>query len=307
MIRWHSPGPRKGADFLVHVDPQQLKVAGVEVVAMYLKNTTKEQVKAYHDAGLSVLLIHQRGYEGKGPNPAAAGAAHGAEAANQARALGYPSTLPIIFASMGDYDNTDTTIPGSVSYWNAARKAAAAGGYPKAGVYGDWDLLARIGANSALNCQTAAKSWSFDWVARKWRGVHPTAHMVQYPSKVAATPVKGKWFGVAIDPLDLVKQVPAWAPGAPPVSKPVPVPKPTLRYRLPNMTGLEVRNLQAVMKFWGWHRGVVDGKFGRETASSVARMQTALKVPADKVYGPVTAAALQRFATAMKALAEAAK
>ena len=37
MIKLHTTGARKGADFLAHVDPAQLKAQGVEIVGFYLK------------------------------------------------------------------------------------------------------------------------------------------------------------------------------------------------------------------------------------------------------------------------------
>ena len=294
MIKWHTLGARKAADFLVHVDPAQLKAGGYELVAFYLKAATKEQVRKYQDAGLSVLMIHQRGYEGK--LGATYGAKHGAEAKAQALALGYPTDLPIIFASMGDYDNAGPLTAKSVAYWKAA--AAACKPY-KAGVYGDWELLEQIGRESALNVQAAAKGWSWNWLTNKWRGAHPTAHMLQRPSIAYAKPVPG-WAGVRIDPLDILRLTPGWA------KAPVPqitVAKPTLKLRIPRMRGAEVVLLQRQLRFWGWSTGPADGVFGPVTADGVARMQLALKVKVDKVYGPVTAAAFQRFANAMAARA----
>jgi|GEM_PF-6624471 len=297
MLTAHTKGARKGADFLYHVDPKQLKAAGVELVAFYLKRATVAQVKAYHDAGISVLMIHQRGYEGQLPNSAVIGREHGLEAKRQALALGYPTNLPIIFASMGDYDVTQKNIANSVAYWKAAKAAVAP--FP-CGAYGDWDLLQQIGGLSACNVQNAAKGWSFDWVLRKWRGIHPTAHMVQSPSVAFGSP-SVVWPGTRIDWLDIVRTVTAWGPTAP---KPVVVaPRPTLRYRLPNMTGVEVKRLQDQLRYWKWSTGPSDGKFGRMTQAGVKNMQRSLKVTVDGVYGPQTAGALQRFLNAMQALA----
>ncbi len=295
MIKWHTLGARKAADFLVHVDPAQLKAGGFELVAFYLKSATKEQVRAYQNAGLSVLMIHQRGYEGK--LGATYGAKHGAEAKAQALALGYPTDLPIIFASMGDYDNSGALTDKSVAYWRAA--AAACKPY-KAGVYGDWELLERIGRESALNVQAAAKGWSWNWLSNKWRGPHPTAHMLQRPSTAYARPVPG-WAGVRIDPLDILRLTPGWAKNPPaPVVR---VAKPTLKLRTPRMRGAEVVLLQRQLRFWNWSTGPADGVFGTVTQQGVKRMQSALKVTADGIYGPVTAAAYQKFANDMAALA----
>lgn len=301
MIKWHTLGLKKAADFLVHVDPAQLKAGGFELVAFYLKSATKEQVRAYQNAGLSVLMIHQRGYEGK--LGATYGAKHGAEAKAQALALGYPTDLPIIFASMGDYDNSGALTAKSVEYLRAAVRAAAP---YKFGIYGDHDLITAVEADkelrgkSACTVQAAAKSWSWNWLTNKWRGPHPTAHMLQRPSTAYAKPVPG-WAGVRIDPLDILRLTPGWAKNPPaPVVR---VAKPTLKLRTPRMRGAEVVLLQRQLRFWNWSTGPADGVFGPVTQQGVKRMQSALKVAADGVYGPVTAAAFQKFANDMAALA----
>lgn len=312
MLKAHTPGARKGADFLVHVDPAQLKAQGVELVGMYLKNTTRERIDAYHKAGISVFLIHQRGYEGRGPDPAGAGRRHGEEANVQAAALGYPLDMPIVFASMGDYDNTAATIPGSVAYAKAAKRACR---WP-VGWYADWDLQEVLAkeAPGVFNVQTAARAWSFDWIRRRYRGIHPAVHIEQRPPRAVAKqnvsddPNRLDWYGVAVDPLNIIKPINGWSnritpppPAKPPVQ--VTVARPTLRWRLPNMSGAEVILLQRQMKFWRWYTGPVNGRFGTVTRDAVKKMQRALRVPVDGIYGPVTAAAFKRFAEAMAAIA----
>ena len=292
MLKAMTPGARKGADFLAHVDPGQLRAAGVEVVGFYLKNASKPIIAAYQQAGISVFLIHQRGYEGRGPNPAAAGHRHGLEATEQAQALGYPKDMPIMFASMGDYDNTLGTLSGSVAYWNAAQKACA---YP-AGVYGDHDLLQQLGPRSALSVQAAAKAWSYDWLRMKWKGPHPTAHMLQYPS-IAFAKGSAQFPGERIDPLDILRPFKAWAnllPDPVPVKLPA-VPKPTLRRSRSIIPNAEVRKLQAQLKFFRWYKGPEDGLFWRQTEAGVKELQRKAGVLDDGIYGPVTAAAWQRF------------
>lgn len=303
MLKTHTPGARKGADFLAHVDPHQLKAQGVELVGVYLKNTTRAHIDAYHKAGVSVFLIHQRGYEGKGPNPAAAGTTAGLEAAQQAKALGYPKGLSIVFASMGDYDNTAATLPGSVSYFRAAAAALKAGGYMAAGAYGDWDLLARIGTESALNCQAAAKAWSWNWLAGKWRGPHPSAHLLQLPSRVVAKPEAG-FPGVAVDPLDVLKPVQAWGPGPDvPPTKPVVAAKPVERRRFMLTGTLNVALLQQQLAFLKLYPYKVDGKFGKGTEDAVRRFQAQRKLSITGIYDQRTADALSKFLTDLRALA----
>jgi hypothetical protein len=293
MLKAHLPGVRKGADFLVHVDPKQLKAQGVELVGVYLKNTTRGQIDAYHKAGISVFLIHQRGYEGKGPDPVGAGKKHGLEATQQAQALGYPKDAPIVFASMGDYDNTAATLPGSVAYWNAAKSTC---GFPM-GAYGDYELLDRIGAQGVCNVQAAAKAWSFDWVKMRWKGLHPTAHMEQKPSRVVATQ-SGVWYGVAVDPLNVIKTVKLWS-GDTPVAV-VRVPPPTLRRTWKPWVNRNVTWLQKQLKGEGWYQGPLNGIFNKDTEASVKWMQAKIGLPATGVYDPVTAAKWQAYLTAKK-------
>lgn len=193
-----TPG-NHGADFLAHVDPAQLKAQGVTFVGVYLKNTTRTQIDGYHRHGIGVFLIHQNGKEGLQPNPAHWGNLAGLEANRQAAALGYPKTLPIVFASMGDYDNTPATLPGSVAYYRAAKAACL---WP-AGAYGDTELLAAVG-NTALSCLAAAKVWSKD-------APLPTVHLVQWPQQAVAMASKA-WPGVLADRLDVLRPFTVWSP-----------------------------------------------------------------------------------------------
>jgi hypothetical protein len=92
----------------------------------------------------------------------------------------------------------------------------------------------------------------------------------------------------------------------PPTPKPpkpiIIVPAPTLKLVKPiNMTGPEVAKLQQVMQFWGWYpkTSKCDGWFGPITHDAVVRMQFALKIVADGIYGPITAAKYKAFAEYM--------
>ncbi len=304
MITTHPPALRKGADFLYHVDPVQLKAQGVTLVGLYLKNTTKAHIAAYHKAGISVFMIHQRGYEGRLADSAAYGKAAGLEANRQATLLGYPKDLPIVFASMGDYDNTGTLTARSVAYYAAADLACE---WP-AGAYGDHELFNAIGA-TPLSCQAAAKSWSWNWVTNKWRGVHPTAHLLQHPSRVVAVAIT-PWQGTRADPLDITRQVKAWGPGlpTPPAPKPVTpvvVAKPILRRTISRTRNPEVVLLQRHLAFLHLYPAAsIDGRYGPITQAAVKKLQLRLKRSVTGTYDSPTAKALQVYLTNLKALAK---
>ena len=307
MFRVHHPAPRRAADFLSLVDPKVLRGNGIDVVFVYLKNITRDQIKAYHDAGLSVVLIHEaRATDGL--DGAVRGLAHGALAASQAKALGAPTDVPIVFASAGDYDVNAGNLAKSVAYWRAAKTAAAAAGYA-AGCYGDWDLLAAVGDESALNVQAAAKGWSWDWVARKWRGVHRTAHLLQAPSSVLNPKPSVQWPGSRVDFNDIVRPIRAWYPVPKPKPKPpvpvVVVPGSNLRLTWPRTRNSDVKALNNLLRFFGWAKTTGD-VFDAGTKAGVVRMQKALnkwgvmpRLVEDGIYGPKTRATLHGFLTAL--------
>lgn len=69
-------------------------------------------------------------------------------------------------------------------------------------------------------------------------------------------------------------------------------PKPTLRV---GSAGAEVYELQQHLTFWGWYASAIDGSFGPMTEAGVKKMQAALKLVQDGVYGSVTANAYLQF------------
>lgn len=81
-----------------------------------------------------------------------------------------------------------------------------------------------------------------------------------------------------------------------PPKQPIVVPAPTLRLVTPiNMSGPEVYKLQSILTFWKFYTGKQDGWFGPMTETAVKKLQTALQLKADGVWGPVTAAAYYKF------------
>lgn len=74
------------------------------------------------------------------------------------------------------------------------------------------------------------------------------------------------------------------------------VPAPTVQL---GSVGQNVKDLQSVMKFWGWYTYAIDGNCGAYTVAAIKKLQTAVNVTADGIYGPVTANAYKVWATAM--------
>lgn len=81
------------------------------------------------------------------------------------------------------------------------------------------------------------------------------------------------------------------------VPKPTPqvIPEPTIELSTPYMSGKNVMSLQTVLSFWGWYTNTIDGWAGPKTIEGIKKMQAALRVPVDGVYGPVTAAAYKNW------------
>ena len=130
--------------------------------------------------------------------------------------------------------------------------------------------------------------------------MHPTAHLLQYPSKAVATPT-ALWSGVRVDPLDVLKPISVWSAN-PPVS-PVKVAVPVLKRQTLPRYDKQVVILQAQLRFLKLYDAKVDGKFGPLTQASVKRLQQMLKRSVTGVYDTPTAVALSKFLTDLRELA----
>lgn len=78
------------------------------------------------------------------------------------------------------------------------------------------------------------------------------------------------------------------------------VPDPTIRQ---GSVGTEVRELQSELKFWGYYPYSIDGSCGPMTVDAIKKLQSALKLTADGVYGPITAGAYKNWKIALTGLA----
>lgn len=164
-----------------YADPKQTAAAGIKVVSMYLshdpsKNVTAAKVKAYHRAGIAVLL----NWESDAGRPllgGSAGRADATEAVRQAKQLiadvGYApgKTLCIYFSC--DRDVTAAQIAGPVAdYFKAAgpivRKVGGWtfkwGVFPRRrfriGVYGEADVVRYLAAHKITDAEWQTYAWS---------------------------------------------------------------------------------------------------------------------------------------------------
>jgi len=208
------------------------------------------------------------------------------KASSQALALGYPRTMPIVFASMGDYDNAGALTLKSKAYWDAARRANTT--HPS-GAYGDWDLLQQIGPVSALNVQAAARGWSWNWVTNKWRGPHPTAHLLQHASVALGSPTV-EFPGSRIDPLTILRPFEAWTADKPKLTAPHAV----IRLTDPYTTSPYVRALSECLAVYGWY-GEAQDTYGPNLENAWRQTQKRFGLPVNGVYDELGRVKLQQY------------
>jgi peptidoglycan hydrolase-like protein with peptidoglycan-binding domain len=112
------------------------------------------------------------------------------------------------------------------------------------------------------------------------------------------------WYGVAVDPNDILKPIIAWGPGpdVPPV-KPVVVAYPILRRRPQLKSDLNTALLQQQLAFLKLYPAKVDGKFGPLTEKGVKSLQVRLRISVTGIYDQRTATALSAYLTVLRALA----
>lgn len=203
-----------------YADPKAAYADGIRVVSMYLshdvsKNVTAAKVKAYHAAGIGVLL-NWEAQSGAPLNGASQGQADASEAVRQAQALvaavGYKpgAKLSIIFSC--DRDTTSANYPAIDAYYNATRKVTHAAGYLN-GVYGEYDLIIHLHSKGLTDVE---------WQTYAWSGgrLSPEADFYQY--------LNGQHMArasVDFDKVEHAAQLGAWWPPGHPVNKPTPAPE----------------------------------------------------------------------------------
>lgn len=167
------------ADYTHRIAPSALKGAGVVGVCRYLsypvpsgKVIGRAEYDELRAAGITVILNWE--YDASDwLGGAAKGAAHGAEAVRQAKALGHPAGMPLpgscdIDMSPGQWSTTGR------AYALAYASAVRAGNYLP-GVYGPWDVLTwcRDQAGYGWFWQAGmSTAWSGGRNANAWPGAH---------------------------------------------------------------------------------------------------------------------------------------
>lgn len=210
-----APGV-KGADYATRTTPISLSILksqGVGYVVRYIcgnptswKQTTPAEVQMLHAAGMPILLVWELAAERPlqgGP----AGRRDGYLAAQDAIRLGYPRDVAVLAAF--DFNVTAANRSVCVAYWREFVDAYRSVRGPDAlvGMYGDWDMIEAGKAESAVNWQPNAWSWSATWIAklRQWlKRIHPDAHAKQRTTVTVA--------GFQFDPNDTLRTIRAWLP-----------------------------------------------------------------------------------------------
>jgi hypothetical protein len=104
-------------------------------------------------------------------------------------------------------------------------------------------------------------------------------------SKVQRGKIEGRHWDYCVKIPELAYAV----TGAPVDPQPLPF---LLKLENPNMTGTIVRKVQRALKDLGYDPGVIDGAYGPHTVAAVIAFQSAKRLVADGVVGPLTAAKL---------------
>jgi glycoside hydrolase-like protein len=224
----------RGCDFSFAKPPAaRLVELGYSFVVGYLsvppsnpgKNLSRAQIDGYLAAGLKVLVVWEM--SANTPDQGAGrGAVDGAHAYRLAKALGYPTDVPILAAV--DTNTTAVNIAAHEGYVRAF--AGSIGPYP-CGVYGDTDILQRVKDISVCG-----------WVPNAWAWSSTSRHAMEAKARlVGAHVLQRKGFYIdnlwAVDPNEAVRDFPAWGlpvkpdpieelprpPQPPPVPPPPPI------------------------------------------------------------------------------------
>lgn len=197
-------------------DPEAAARAGVRVVSMYLswspsKNATAAKIRAYHAAGIGVLL-NWESQAGAPLDGAARGHEHATEAVRQIRELireiGRAPRNKLAIPFSCDTDTSAAQRSGPVRHYYANTKTIThAAGFLN-GCYGEADLCDYLHAQGLTDMEWQTYAWSYGRIS-------PEADFYQYDN--------GEHLGGASVDFDRVihaAQVGAWWPNRHPLNKP---------------------------------------------------------------------------------------
>jgi hypothetical protein len=206
-----APENKIGADWsFSKIEPEFLVERGVKLALRYIGGSPSKRLTVLERdrlfaAGIAILL----GWEQSAESPlegATEGAKHGADAKQQAQALGYPTDMPILVAV--DTDITSQTVGAAEAY---VRKFAEKCKPFPIGLYGDTDIIKALQDLSQINWLPNASSWS--------NAAAPERQLVHIRQrKTVKVDLDGDGEpDIAFDPNDVEKPVRAWFPGSGPV------------------------------------------------------------------------------------------
>lgn len=206
-----EPAVNVGMDWsFSKIAPEFLVQRGVKLALRYIggspgKRLTAPERDRLFDAGIAILLNWEQSPEAPlegGPK----GAEHGADAKEQAEALGYPTDMPILVSV--DTDITSSTISAAEAYVRSFAETCRP--FP-IGLYGDTDMIKAVKDITQVNWLPNATSWS--------NAASPARQLVHIRQrKTVKVDIDGDGQpDIAFDPNDIEKPVRAWFPGVAPV------------------------------------------------------------------------------------------
>lgn len=148
--------------------PCAVKVAGVEIVSLYLgpstngKNATAARIRAYHQSGVGVQLNFEW-YQGRALEGATAGKADAQLAVAQIRQLeaelGYSPQSVLMVPFSVDFDATPAQFPAIDAYLTAAAEVMHAAGF-HVGDYGSFAVVEHTSKQKITDAEWQTYAWS---------------------------------------------------------------------------------------------------------------------------------------------------
>lgn len=169
----------------VITNPTALKAAGKHFAVRYLstagnpKNLTAAEARGLHAAGMDVAMVFETsGTDMRGATARSNGIADATSAAQQAKALGAPSSAALYFAV--DFDAQPADMPAVLAYFSGA---VAAVGHDRVGGYGSIRVVKAL-----LDGKVCKYGWqTYAWSEGAWDA---RAQLRQYENGVSVAGMK---------------------------------------------------------------------------------------------------------------------